>query len=281
MLPRGPDPEINQRLFRAIEERLGIDCKQRQSSRVLEAIDRKARSNHYNNAQEFIEELLADPDHSAWYQLDEIFTIQTTEFFRESRQMEYLNRVLLPRLKQQKLKEGKNKIRIWSCGCATGEEAYSLAIYLYEVFDHCAGWDVKILASDIHQGALAHADRGLYSEAAMIAVPELYKDDFFVRQQRADKVFYQANEKIQSLIEFRSINLMAQEYPIRSVFDGIFCRNLLIYMTDENLQTIVCKLRHKLLPGGLLFFGHSEYLKDTLDLERDKYNIFKVPEAQV
>lgn len=279
MLSEMLDPEVNRRLFQAIEERLGIDCKQRQSNRILEAIGRKAHSYQYASAQGFIEALLANPMHMAWYQLDEIFTIQTTEFFRESRQMEYLKNELLPQLKQQKLKSGSHKVRLWSCGCATGEEAYSLAMYLYEIFDQGVGWDIKILASDVHQGALAQADRGLYNSTSMLSVPDCYRDTFFTQRQHNEDIYFQVNPTIQSLIEWRSINLMSGEYPVKSVFDCIFCRNLLIYMTAENLQSIVYKLRQKLLAGGLLFFGHSEHLRDTLDLQREKYNIFRAPEA--
>lgn len=277
MLSKRVDSGISQQLFQAIEERLGIDCKQRQSRRVLEAIERQAQANNYDDAQQFIIELLRNPEHRAWYQMDEIFTIQTTEFFRESRQMAYFKNELLPNLKQRKIQCGDNRIRFWSCGCATGEEAYSLAMYVREVFNHDHDWDIKILASDVHQGALAHACSGLYDVKAMSSVPQIYRDQFFIPSPEHIDGQYRIKASIQSLIEFRSINLMAKEYPVKPVFDGIFCRNLLIYMTDNNLHLIISNLRQKLVENGCLFLGHSEHLRNPLDLERDKYNIFRVP----
>lgn len=273
--------EQSQKIFRQVsdiaERRLGTDCTQRHPSRLLEALERRAQLCGFASIDCYLDFLITDDLSAEWQAWDEILTIQKTEFFRENSQMEHLKNVLLPKLKAQKMKQGCNKIRVWSCGCATGEEAYSLAIYLTEIFTPASAWDIKVLASDIHQGALSQANQGHYSIASMANVPSHYRQKYFSYTDDNDEGYYRVLDSVKSLVQFRSINLMLPRYPVKSVFDYILCRNLLIYMTNENQACIIQKLRKTLQPSGYLLLGHSEHLQDEIDFRRDKYNIFQAP----
>lgn len=185
-------------------------------------------------------------------------TTNKTDFFREAHHFRYLTEVWAPAMRAQADRTRERKVRIWSAGCSTGEESYTLAMTLREAFG-TPGWDLRILASDIDTDVLAHAETGSYTDAQIDPVPLGLRDRYFTRlgERGADRR-WQVTPELRALIAFRRINFNDNAWPIRVQFDVIFCRNALIYFDRPDQQRILGGLDKFLKPGGILCLGHSE-----------------------
>ncbi|ETX30613.1 CheR family methyltransferase [Roseivivax isoporae] len=191
-------------------------------------------------------------------------TTHTTRFFREGQHFDILARDVLPGLVDRV--RGGGRLRLWSAGCSTGEEAYSIAAVLLGAFPDAGRFDVRILATDISREVLEVAALGRYRDAGLNAVPETLRPVLF-EPGGADMV--QVRADVRRLVSFRYMNFM-EPWPMRGPFDAIFCRNVAIYM-DEGTQARIWRgLEQVLGPEGYLFIGHSERLgpefRDRLEL---------------
>lgn len=211
------------------------------------------------NRRDFVENLLlkrfqdlAVSDFKTYYELIKnnaeemsalinVLTNVSTHFFRENHHFEYMEKYVIPTLIAS-----KQKIRLWSAGCATGEEAYSIAMTLFAAIKNISEYDIKILATDINTEALKIARAGLYE------------------QDHDEKI--KIKEAIRELIAFRKLNLL-DPWPMKNLFDVIFCRNVTIYLKPEVTEKLFKKFDALLEPGGFLFLGHSE----SLTLFQDRY----------
>lgn len=186
-------------------------------------------------------------------------TTNLTSFFREKHHFEYLEKTVLPELVDQHKKD--KKIRIWSAGCSTGEEPYSIAITLLESNKvPSPQWDVKIIATDLDSNVLSHAKNALYSESSLSTVDSVMKSRWFNLQRSGDKNTYQVAQKVRDLVTFNHLNLM-HSWPLGSKFDIIFCRNVVIYFDKPTQKTLFERYAESLNDGGFLFIGHSETLQ--------------------
>ena len=186
-------------------------------------------------------------------------TTNVTRFYREDYHFDFLRNTAFPEFKRGK---EKKQIRVWSAGCSTGEEPYTLALELHEFFD-ITKWDIKILASDINTDVLDKARKGIYTYQQVREVPyDLLTKCFRLRVDENRKLF-KVKEKLKKDVVFRRINLNPRrEYPIKSELDFIFCRNVFIYFTQEMREEILTRFYKHLKPGGYLFLGHSESIKN-------------------
>jgi len=188
--------------------------------------------------------------------LDEI-TINETSFYRNAPQMEVFQRYLLPEvLKVKKVKQ----LKLWSAGCSTGEEPYTLAILILEVLGAgISEWSVDILAVDISQSALKKARKGEYGHYTLRNMPLHLVQKYFLK----DGPTYKVREEVKKLVRFEAMNLLdrSQTNKIRGM-DFVFCRNVLIYFDTEARRRVVASFYESLNPGGYLFIGHSESLHD-------------------
>jgi chemotaxis protein methyltransferase CheR len=184
-------------------------------------------------------------------------TTNTTHFYRESYHFDHLETHVLPEL-IDRARSGE-RIRIWSAGCSTGEEPYSIAICLLNAFPDATGHDLKILATDVDQAALARATAATYSSNSLRDMPQALMDKGFdcVQDQWTPK------PPVRSLVTFRQLNLIG-DWPFRGQFDVIFCRNVAIYMDADTQERIWTGFRNALRPDGHLFIGHSERLSPSL-----------------
>jgi chemotaxis protein methyltransferase CheR len=187
-------------------------------------------------------------------------TTNKTDFFREPHHFEYLRRVWLPALRVHAHKTGNRRVRIWCAGCSTGEEAYSIAMTLADGLPGLRDWDVRILASDIDTAALTVAQSGTYRldrlRSASAPVPRRY----FLRSTPACGGVARVVTWLRDLIVFRRINLIDDPWPIRTHFDVIFLRNVVIYFDRHTKARLFERLETVLGDGGLLILGHSESL---------------------
>jgi len=192
-------------------------------------------------------------------------TIGETFFFRDARQIALLREKILPKLFEKKREENTLSLRIWSAGCASGEELYTIAMLLCEMLPDLSSWTFHLLGTDINTAVLSKAISGIYGEWSMRAIPELFKKKYF----RREKNHYHIDEKICNMATFSWLNLNDDSYP--SMFnstcaqDLILCRNVLIYFDSRHIAKLMKKLDASLVEGGFLMLGASDpiSLSDT------------------
>jgi chemotaxis protein methyltransferase CheR len=205
-------------------------------------------------------------------QLTNLMTVNETYFFREEYQFKCLVDSILPEITARKT-DG-SPIRIWIIPSSSGEEAYSVAIYLLELWKGIKEWDIEIISSDIDTHILGRAREGLYSARAVQQLPAKYLQKYFRRSGDT----YQINDELREAVEFTRVNLSerADTRAYRN-FDVIFCRNLLIYFDDISRKTAAECFYDALNPGGFILLGHSESMSRISSL----YKVRKYPEAIV
>lgn len=184
-------------------------------------------------------------------------TINETSFFRNGPQFDLFRNIILPRILAKKALTGERQIRIWSAGCSTGEEPYSIAMSALDTVREAHAWDLKVFASDLSLKALETAHRGIYpADRVTETVPSLAITTFL---ERLNDGAYQVKETLKKLVVFDYHNLKHENGM--NALDVIFCRNVLIYFDEEEQKRVVNKFYRSLAPGGYLFLGHTETLQ--------------------
>jgi chemotaxis protein methyltransferase CheR len=193
--------------------------------------------------------------------LDEV-TIPETHFFRNPPQVRALRKYVLPELLRQAA-TGK-RLRIWSAGCSTGEEAYTVAILIRELLPPSVDWDVKIIATDVSTRALRAAGNAHYGERAFVMTDPLDLQRWFVMDTTTGS--WVVRDEVRSLVEFRHHNLVTDPPPFdEEQVDLILCRNVTIYFDRETTRRLMKRLHSRLRDGGYLFLGHAETLWQISD----------------
>jgi chemotaxis protein methyltransferase CheR len=182
-------------------------------------------------------------------------TTNVTSFFRESHHFDALMSVMLPEAMGRN--ERSRRMRIWSAGCSSGEEPYSIAMASAESLSAARGWDFKILATDIDQDVLHVAEQGRYATERLTGISEERRRRWFVRDERDADADWRVTPELQSMITFRPLNLMGN-WPMRGPFDVIFCRNVMIYFDQPTRDRLLMRYAGLLADGGYLCLGHSE-----------------------
>lgn len=191
-------------------------------------------------------------------------TTNHTYFMREAQHFDYFRTTVLPYL-EENVKDGD--LRIWSAGCSSGEEPYTLEMILTDYFSKLhTFWDTQVLATDISDRALTIAKNGEYSASGMTDVPNMWKLNYF--EKCADKAdTYRVKDSIKNKVVYRPFNLMTPVFPFKKKFQVIFCRNVMIYFDQQTKDDLVNKFYENTEPGGYLFIGHSE----SVNRENTKY----------
>jgi chemotaxis protein methyltransferase CheR len=183
-------------------------------------------------------------------------TTNETYFFRESPQLRAFSEEILPELRER-LRERKS-LRIWSAGCSTGEEPYTIAILLLESGNWWRDWQVEILGSDINQRVLHTARKGVYKKGAHRATSPEMLAKYFIEEEKGD---YRIIDKVRELVSFSYLNLLDPfKTGLVGTMDIIFCRNVIIYFDKEAKKKVIGTFYDKLREGGYLLLGHSESL---------------------
>lgn len=197
----------------------------------------------------------------------DILTVNETYFFREDRQLKAFSEEILPELKEKKKAEGSRSLRIWSAGCSTGEEPYTLAMLIIQsgLF---TDWDVDIYASDISQRVLKVARKGEYGPSSFRTTEPYYIRKYFTE---ADKK-YRINDPVRKLVNFGYLNLFDQgRIAMVGTMDLICCRNVIIYFDKEAKKKVILLFEERLRTGGYLLLGHSESLMNISNAFRLKH----------
>jgi len=192
----------------------------------------------------------------------DILTTNETYFFRESFQLKAFTDEIIPELIKARLSSGNHALRIWSAGCSTGEEAYTIAMLLHGIKE-LRGWKIEIVGTDISQRVLQHARRAVYGKSSFRATDEEYVRRFFVEQEDGLKVC----DEIRNLVTISHLNLFdTNRMVMLGKMDLIFCRNVIIYFDLAAKKRVVESYFNSLCEGGFLLLGHSESLMNITTL---------------
>lgn len=185
-------------------------------------------------------------------------TTNLTSFFREKHHFDYLRETVIP----QKRQNGERRLRIWSAGCSSGEEAYSIALTLQQAIRDIEQWDIRILATDIDSHVLGSAQDGVYNAARVANIDEVLLKRYFLPVEGDTQGKVRVDDCLRKLIQFQQLNLL-HRWPLQEKFDLIFCRNVVIYFNGETKADLVDRFADQLVNNGLLMMGHSESLYQT------------------
>jgi len=190
--------------------------------------------------------------------LIDVVTTNKTDFFREPGHFTFLAAKALPEMTAR----NGNQLLVWSAGCSTGEEPYTLAIVLSEYAQTHPGFRFRILATDISTTVLEKAEFGVYADEVVSPVPPALKRKYFMRSRDRYSNRVRVVPELRRLVEFRRLNFMDEDYGLVQKADAIFCRNVIIYFDRPTQERILSKLSRHLVPSGYMFVGHAETLHD-------------------
>ncbi len=243
----------------------GISLSDKKKRLVVARLSKRLRALNLNNFTEYYAYLKDNPERELELgNLINRITTNKTDFFRERHHFDFLRQEILPQIIKAGTSSGARRLRIWSAGCSSGEEPYSIAMTVDDAFQGQRGWDIKILATDLDTDILKKAAAGCYPTQTIAPIPKEYLLRFFVRNGSE----YELVPRIKSMVVFRRLNLMSPLFPMKKPFDVIFCRNVIIYFDAPTKLTLMNKFAHHLSQGGYMFIGHSESLMNMKDTYR-------------
>lgn len=247
--------EFTDKDFRFIQEFMlretGISLSERKNAMVYGRLARRLRRTGLRNFKDYFARVEKELDERVAF--INALTTNKTQFFREKHHFDYMANTLIPAWQQQH----RHRIRIWSAGCSTGEEPYTIASTLAAGGMLSASYDCKILATDLDTQVLDVARNGTYGIEAAKAIPTQELKHGFIRGKGKKQELLKAKSLLQQAITFKQLNLMGH-WPHKGPLDAIFCRNVMIYFEKDIQQQLIHRFWEKLGSGGILFIGHSE-----------------------
>lgn len=251
--------EISEKEFRMISDFIqanyGIHLKDEKKLLMIGRLGKVLAENNFISFSEYFDYIQADKTGRAVVTLIDQITTNHTFFMREADHFAYYKENVLPELTATV----KNKdLRIWSAGCSTGEEPYTIAMIMDDFFGlDKKWWDTKILATDISSKVINMAVQGIYQNKDIATLPVYWKLNYFKKLDNEKSILI---PKIRDEVIYRKFNLMDKIFPFRRKFHVIFCRNVMIYFDHQTKMELIKKFHDFTEPGGYLFIGHSESL---------------------
>jgi len=235
----------------------GIDLHDGKKELVKGRLAKRLRQLNFRTFGEYIRHLRDDVGGAEITAMLDAISTNQTSFFREAEHFHCLGKKVLPGVVARA--DASKRLRIWSAGCSSGEEPYSIAITVRESIPDLDSWDARILATDISTRVLARAEKGLYDGSRFEAVPPLVRSRYFTCVEARPQRRHEVGPHIRSLVHFARLNLMGP-WPMKGPFDVIFCRNVMIYFDRPTRERLIGRFFGLLASGGTLFIGHSESL---------------------
>lgn len=268
-------------LRKLIHEHAGIALGSGKKQLLVARLSRRLRSLGLSSFAQYHALLVDhDPGGEEMRRMLNCVTTNQTDFFREKHHFEFLRERVFVEARERAQRGGPRKLRIWSAGCSTGEEPYTIAMTVADFFGLNSGWDIKILASDIDTQVLDTAERGIYQDHRIANLPEAVKRAHFLRGKAESSGLVRVRPELQRLVTFRRINFMESPWPIQTSFDIIFCRNVIIYFDRETQRRLFTRMREKIAAHGYLFVGHSENLYWLRDLFEPVQSTVYIPNSR-
>lgn len=243
-----------------IKARTGINLGEDKRDLVYNRLARRVRGHGLADFSTYIEYVTSNPAEEMESLINAI-TTNVTAFYREPHHFEELSQ-FIGRIPMNG--RGGRKLRVWSAGCSSGMEPYTIAITILEATRGQKGWDAKILATDLDTEILRKASQGVYPESAVKDVDEVLRSKYFAEGSDAKRGQYKVSPKLRELITYKRLNLMSA-WPMKHEFDVIFCRNVMIYFDKPTQASLVERFADRLAMGGLLCIGHSESIPSSMD----------------
>jgi len=204
----------------------------------------------------------------------DVVSTNKTDFFRESAHFDFLTSNILPELVENT--KFNKFIKVWSAGCSSGEEPYTIAIVLFEFLASHPGFDFSILGTDISTVILQKAIDAVFKEDRVEGIPYELKRKYLLRSKDRENPTIKISSQLRSKVRFERLNFMDDYYNLKDFFDIVFCRNVLIYFDRETQEKVINKICLKINPGGYFFLGHSESLLNmNVPLKQIKPTIFQ------
>lgn len=248
-----------ERLSLFIHQELGIKMPPAKKPLLESRLQKRLRALGYASFTEYCEFLFSPGGlEQELVMMIDLVTTNKTDFFREPHHFDFLSRVALPAL----VRQSGPRVTVWSAGCSTGEEPYTIAAVMSDFGMNNPGiaFDYSILATDISTRVLEHARKGIYKKERLLPVPDGVKRRYFLRSRDASKELARVCPELREKVRFMRLNFMDEAFPIEGQLDIIFCRNVIIYFNKETQERLIRKFCERLRPGGYLFLGHSETL---------------------
>ena len=245
-----------ERIRQFVSEHTGIVLTEKKKDMVYGRLSKRIRRGGFDSYSAFIDALDEGNEEERDFMINAI-TTNLTAFFRENHHFEFLKNTVIPNLAKKK---GDNKhLRVWSAGCSTGEEPYSIAITLKESLPDFVDWDAKILATDLDANVIAHGKAGIYRHDRIEGLDERRIKRWFKRGSGDNADMVKVSAELQKMITFKRLNLL-HEWPMSGPFDLMFCRNVVIYFDKDTQRVLFDRYADILAPDAHLFIGHSETL---------------------
>ena len=243
-----------ERICKILFDQSAIVLREGKEGLVRSRLAKHVRRLGLDSYTEYLEAVDADVSGQERSDMIDSLTTNKTSFYREGAHFEYLEDAVLP-----KLFAARERIRIWSAGCSSGEEPYTLSMLLHEMVRDPVHRDVRILATDLSSKVLGMAREATYPEAAIAELPWSGAERYFTRVNAGGQRALRVRDDVRSLIRFARLNLM-EKWPMDGGFQVIMCRNVMIYFDKQVQARLVNRFWEMLAPGGHLFVGHSESL---------------------
>jgi len=268
------DDKSFNRLSTYITERYGIKLPLTKRSMLESRLNKKVRSLGMESYEEFLDFIFSqEGQQSELLHVVDLITTNKTDFFREPEHFEFLSNTYLP----QWMTGNSGLFKIWSAGCSSGEEPYTLTMVLGDFSRRNSQFAYSLLASDVSIRMMQDAFRGIYSIEKIATLPIEKKRTYFLRSKQHPDVV-RVKPEYRKKIHYKRINLMDDSFGVlKNEFDVIFCRNVLIYFDKPTQEKVIRKFIQHLKPGGLLFLGHSEsILGMDLPLKHIRPTVYQV-----
>ncbi|MFW6457649.1 MAG: CheR family methyltransferase [Planctomycetota bacterium] len=246
------------RYRRVIREKAGISLSDKKRALVRGRVSKRMRALGIDDFGSYLDRVEEDSSQAELTELLDAISTNVTRFFREPEHFEFLAEVV-----SQWRQNGQVKFRFWSAACSTGEEPYTMAMVLSDVFPD-TGIDWKILATDISTQVLRTASEGVYKEKKLEKVDDSRKKRFFRKKRSEGDNLYSVSSKLHQKIIFRRLNLSEPPYPMQGPMDVIFVRNVMIYFDNAVRNRLLKEVYRLLRPNGYLVVGHAESLTGCL-----------------
>lgn len=243
-----------------VGERTGIVLSDIKRTMVYSRLARRIRKLDVTSFSEYCK-LLESGDEAELIAFTNAITTNLTSFFREAHHFDYLKHTVFPEIEHKKR---DRRIRIWSAGCSSGEEAYSIAMTVLDYFRHKQGWDIRILATDLDHDMVERAASGLYNEERVTGLDEKHLKKYVKKGRGEFSGKVKMSDDLMDLITFKQLNLL-HEWPFHGPFDIIFCRNVVIYFSKDTQRELFDRYADMMVDDAPMFIGHSESLFKVSD----------------
>ena len=245
-----------QRVQTLIYKRAGISLHDGKHAMVYSRLSRRLRDTGHRSFSAYLS-WLESHDGTEWQEFINALTTNLTSFFRENHHFEILQNLLAA-------KPASTRWNVWCSAASTGEEPYSIVMTALEALGNTASF--KLSASDIDSKVLATASEGVYKLESLKGLGPERMQRFFMRGKASNSGLVRVKPELKAPIDFLSVNLIQDNWPFREPFDIVFCRNVMIYFDAPTQRRVLERIHRNMVPGGMLFVGHSENFNDSRDL---------------